>query len=84
MGLHLTAGTLNQAALARGRAHEAAAAWLTAAALFVVWMVVPIVGDELTRAEVGYAGAAGLLCLLLWALERRPRTARAPSAQSYS
>jgi O-antigen/teichoic acid export membrane protein len=73
MGLHLTAGTLNQAALARGRAHEAAAAWLTAAVLFVVWMVVPIVDDELTRAEVGYAGAAGLLCLMLWALERRPR-----------
>jgi O-antigen/teichoic acid export membrane protein len=73
MGLHLTAGTLNQAALARGRAHEAAAVWLTAAALFVVWMVVPIVDDELTRAEVGYAGAAGLLCLMLWALERRPR-----------
>ena len=40
--------------------------------LFVVWMVLPIVGDELTRAEVGYAGAAAVLCALLWRLERRP------------
>jgi O-antigen/teichoic acid export membrane protein len=71
MGLHLAGGTLNQAALARGRAHQAAAAWLASAAAFVIWMVVPAVGDELTRAEVGYAGAAGLLCTLLYALYRR-------------
>ncbi|HMJ37217.1 MAG TPA: hypothetical protein VK501_25155 [Baekduia sp.] len=76
MGLHLTAGTLNQAALARGRAHHAAAAWLVAAGAFVAWMLLPVVDDELTRAEVGYAGAAGLLCVLLYVLYRRP----APSA----
>jgi len=78
MGLHLTAGTLNQAALARDRAHQAAGAWLAAAALFVVWMIVPIVDDELVRAEVGYAGAAGLLCLMLYGLYR----ASAPAAAS--
>jgi O-antigen/teichoic acid export membrane protein len=73
MGLHLTSGTFNQAALARGRAHQAAAAWLVAAAAFVLWMVLPIVGDELVRAEVGYAGAAGLLCAMLYVLyHRRP------------
>jgi O-antigen/teichoic acid export membrane protein len=71
MGLHLTAGTLNQAALARGRAHQAAACWLVAAVAFVVWMVLPVVDDELVRAEVGYAGAAGLLCALLYVLYRR-------------
>jgi O-antigen/teichoic acid export membrane protein len=71
MGLHLTAGTFNQAALARGRAHQAAACWLGAAAVFVVWMVLPVVSDELLRAEVGYAGAAGLLCALLYMLYRR-------------
>jgi O-antigen/teichoic acid export membrane protein len=71
MGLHLAAGTLNQAALARGRAHQAAAAWLLAAGAFVAWMLLPAVGDELTRAEVGYAGAAGLLCAMLYALYRR-------------
>jgi O-antigen/teichoic acid export membrane protein len=71
MGLHLAAGTFNQAALARGRAHQAAAAWLAAAALFVIWMLVPVVDDQLVRAEVGYAGAAGVLCVLLYALYRR-------------
>jgi O-antigen/teichoic acid export membrane protein len=71
MGLHLCAGTLNQAALARGRAQGAAAAWLACAAAFVVWMLVPVVDDELVRAETGYAGAAALLCALLWALYRR-------------
>ncbi len=71
MGLHLCAGTLNQAALARGHAHGAAAAWLACAATFVAWMLLPLVSDELVRAEVGYAGAAGLLCALLWALYRR-------------
>jgi O-antigen/teichoic acid export membrane protein len=77
MGLHLTAGTLNQAALARGRASQAAAAWLVAAVAFVGWMVAPIVSDELVRAEVGYAGAAGLLCVLLYGLYRRPPAAAA-------
>jgi O-antigen/teichoic acid export membrane protein len=70
MGFHLAAGTLNQAALARGRAAQAAAAWLACAVAFVVWMVVPIVDDQLIRAEVGYAGAAALLCAALWTLER--------------
>ncbi len=42
MGFHLCAGTLNQAALARGHARAAATMWLVCAALFVVWMVVPV------------------------------------------
>jgi O-antigen/teichoic acid export membrane protein len=82
MGLHLAAGTLNQAALARGRAHQAAAAWLVAAVVFVVWMLVPVVGDELVRAEVGYAGAAGLLCALLYVLYRRPAAVAAAAADA--
>jgi O-antigen/teichoic acid export membrane protein len=77
MGLHLCAGTFNQAALARGQARAAAGAWLTAAAAFVGWMLLPLVGDQLLRAEVGYAGAAALLCLLLYALYRRPLVAAA-------
>ncbi len=71
MGLHLCAGTLNQPALARGRANAAAVAWLAAAAAFVAWMVAPLVEDQLLRAEVGYAGAAGLLCAMLAALYGR-------------
>lgn len=65
MGAHLAAGTLNQAALARDHAGAAAAAWLVAAAAFVGWMLLPVVDNELVRAEVGYLGAATLLCALL-------------------
>jgi hypothetical protein len=72
MGAHLAAGTLNQAALARDHAPAAAGAWLACAAAFVGWMFVPLVGNELTRAEVGYAGAAALLCALLTMVYRRP------------
>jgi O-antigen/teichoic acid export membrane protein len=73
MGFHLCAGTFNQAALARGHARGAATMWLVAAAAFIVWMVLPIVDDELVRAEVGYAGAAVLLCALLGSLYRTDR-----------
>jgi O-antigen/teichoic acid export membrane protein len=73
MGFHLCAGTLNQAALARGHARGAATMWLVAAAAFIVWMVVPVIDDELVRAEVGYAGAAVLLCSLLGSLYRTDR-----------
>jgi O-antigen/teichoic acid export membrane protein len=70
MGFHLAAGTLNQAALARGHAARAAVAWLAAAVLFVAWMVTPAIDDELLRAEVGYAAATALLCLALWRVYR--------------
>jgi O-antigen/teichoic acid export membrane protein len=73
MGFHLTAGTLNQSALASGRAAQAARAWLIAAAAFVVWMLLPIVGDRLARAEFGYLGASALLCAQLWWLYRARR-----------
>jgi hypothetical protein len=72
MGLHLVAGTLNQAALARDRAALAAAAWLTAAVLFVAWLTAPVVSDQLLRVELGYFGATGILSMLLYALYRRP------------
>jgi O-antigen/teichoic acid export membrane protein len=76
VGCHLAAGTLNQAALARRQAGRAAAAWLVAAAAFLAWMIAPVVDDELLRAEVGYLGAAGLLCAALWSLYRRAPTDR--------
>jgi O-antigen/teichoic acid export membrane protein len=71
MGFHLAAGTLNQAALARDRAGAAATAWVVAAIVFVVWLVSPVVDDELLRAEIGYFGAAALLCALLALTDRR-------------
>ncbi|HZV75021.1 MAG TPA: hypothetical protein VFF79_14995 [Conexibacter sp.] len=72
MGFHLVAGTLNQAALARQRAGLAACAWLLSAALFVGWMLTPIVSSEVLRVETGYFGAAFLLSGLLFLLYRRP------------
>jgi O-antigen/teichoic acid export membrane protein len=78
MGLHLVAGTFNQAALARGRNAMAAVAWLSAAALFVVLMLSEAISNEVTRVEVSYFTAALVLCGLLWAIYRRgPATARA-------
>jgi O-antigen/teichoic acid export membrane protein len=81
MGLHLAAGTLNQAALARGRATAAAVAWLVAAALFVLLVAEPTIGNEVTRVEVGYFTGALVLCGLLWAVYRRG-PAGAPPAPS--
>jgi O-antigen/teichoic acid export membrane protein len=71
MGFHLIAGTLNQAALARNRAGLAAAAWLIAAALFVAWVLAPIVSSEVLRVEVGYFGSTFLLSGMLFGLYRR-------------
>jgi len=71
MGLHLVAGTLNQAALARGRHRLAAVAWLTAGALFVLFMLTPAITSEVTRVEISYFTAALVLCGLLTALYRR-------------
>ena len=71
MGLHLVAGTLNQAALARGRAALASIAWLVAAALFVAFVATTTISAEVTRVEVGYFVAALVLCGLLSAVYRR-------------
>jgi O-antigen/teichoic acid export membrane protein len=71
MGLHLASGTLNQAALARDKAHLAAGAWVTAAVAFVVWLALPTVDDQLLRVELGYLGATGLLATMLYSLYRR-------------
>ncbi|HWH11761.1 MAG TPA: hypothetical protein VG165_11585 [Solirubrobacteraceae bacterium] len=77
MGLHLTSGTLNQAALARGRAAAAAATWLGVAAVFVVWMILPLIGDQMLRVEVGYTGATAILAIGLLGLYRRGAAAAA-------
>jgi O-antigen/teichoic acid export membrane protein len=71
MGFHLISGTLNQAALARGRAGMAAAAWIVAAALFVLLVATHTIANEVTRVEVGYFTATLVLCGLLWAVYRR-------------
>lgn len=70
MGFHLTSGTLNQAALARGRAAWAAGAWSGAAALFLLWLALSPLSDELLAVEVGYAASTAGLAASLWWIER--------------
>jgi O-antigen/teichoic acid export membrane protein len=70
MGFHLTAGTLNQAALARDRAGLAAAAWLGSAALFLGWLFVTPLDDQLLAVEIGYCATTAVLALSLWLIER--------------
>ena len=71
MGWHLVAGTLNQAALARGRATAAGIIWMLVALAFVGWMFVPLVSSALLRAELGYPAATAILCALLYILYRQ-------------
>lgn len=70
MGMHLVSGALNQAALARNRARAAACCWLTAALVFVAWMFIPLVSEQVLRAELGYFGATSVLAVLLAVLYR--------------
>src|SRR3954452_8392622 len=70
MGFHLTAGTLNQAALARDRAGAAAASWLVCAALFLGWLLLSPLDDPLLQVEVGYCVTVAALAGLLWRIER--------------
>ena len=82
MGFHLVSGTLNQAALARGHARWAAASWLTAAALLVIFIATgPGHGHAaVERVEFGYFGATAILAGLLYLVYRRGPTQSAPSS----
>jgi O-antigen/teichoic acid export membrane protein len=71
MGFYLSAGTLNQAALAQGQARRAAACWAACAIGFIVWNLTGAF-DVFRRVEVGYLGAAVVLCLLLYLVYRSP------------
>jgi O-antigen/teichoic acid export membrane protein len=70
MGFHLVAGTLNQAALARGRAAHAAGAWLGCAALFLGWLFLAPLDDPLLEVELGYCATTAALAGALWLIER--------------
>jgi O-antigen/teichoic acid export membrane protein len=80
MGLHLASGTLNQAALARNRARAAACCWMLTAALFLAWMLSPLIGEQLLRTEVGYAGATAVLASTLAVVYRRSQGRAGSSA----
>ena len=68
MGLYLSAATLNQAALARGRARQAAVCWVGAAVAFVIVLLIPGFDQRVLQVEVAYVGGALLLCSLLYGL----------------
>lgn len=72
MGAYLSAATLNQAALARGQARPAALCWASCGAGFIVWNLLSVF-DIARRVELGFAGASGLLCALLFVLYRTSR-----------
>jgi O-antigen/teichoic acid export membrane protein len=72
MGLYLSAATLNQAALAKGQVRRASFCWIGCAVTFVAWTLIPIVDNDFHRVEIGYLGAATLLCALLYWLYRQP------------
>jgi O-antigen/teichoic acid export membrane protein len=71
MGLYLSAATLNQALLARGRAGTSSACWLATAAGFVAFLLAPVTDDRVLQVEVGYLGAALVLSSLLYTIYRR-------------
>src|SRR5439155_300514 len=54
MGLYLVGATLNQAALARGRATQAAGCWAISAAGYVVFLLLPLFHDKVVQLEVAY------------------------------
>lgn len=72
MGLYLSAATLNQAALARGKTRQAALCWMGSAIAFVVVLLGPHMANRVLQVELAYVGGALLLCALLYALYRRP------------
>jgi O-antigen/teichoic acid export membrane protein len=71
MGLYLSAATLNQALLAHARAAQSAACWVSAAAAFVLFLVLVEFDDRVLQVEVAFIGAAALLSASLYALYSR-------------
>jgi O-antigen/teichoic acid export membrane protein len=71
MGLYLAAATLNQALLAHGRAPHAAAAWLSCAVGFSLFLLLVDFDDRVLQVEIAFLGAAAALSATLYALYRR-------------
>jgi O-antigen/teichoic acid export membrane protein len=71
MGLYLCGATLNQAALAVGKAKAAAGCWIASAAAYVVFLLIPGWSDRVLQLEVGFLVGSAVLCSLLYGLYRR-------------
>jgi O-antigen/teichoic acid export membrane protein len=72
MGLYLSAVTINQACIAQGQVRRASMFWISCAVFFVAWCIVPLIGDEFRRVEIGFTLTAGLLLTALYVIYRRP------------
>jgi O-antigen/teichoic acid export membrane protein len=70
MGLYLAATTLNQAALAQGRARAAATRWGFCAVGYLIWLLIPSL-EFARRVEIGFLAAAIALAASLMVLYRR-------------
>ncbi len=75
MGLYLAATTMNQAALAEGRARLAAASWAATAVFFTAFLLIADL-SPVREVEVAFLASALLLFGLLFAVYRRPLTGR--------
>jgi O-antigen/teichoic acid export membrane protein len=75
MGLYLCGATLNQAALAAGKARAAAGCWVAAAAAYIVFLLIPGWSDRVLQLEVGFLVGSMVLCGLLYGLYRRAQPA---------
>jgi hypothetical protein len=71
MGLYLSAATLNQALLAHGLSAQAAACWVSAAAAFVLFLLLADFDDRVLQVELAFVAAAALLSAALYGLYRR-------------
>jgi O-antigen/teichoic acid export membrane protein len=69
MGLYLAATTVNQAALAQGRARLAAMSWAASAVFFVTFLLVASM-PEVREVEVAFLATAGVLSSLLYLVYR--------------
>jgi O-antigen/teichoic acid export membrane protein len=82
MGLYLCGATLNQAALAVGKARAAAGCWIASAAAYVVFLLIPGWSDRVLQLEVGFLVGSVVLCGLLYVLYRRAVTSTSRSISS--
>ena len=71
MGFYLVAASLNQATLAQGQAHRAAARWVLCAVAFIVFNLIGP-ADSYRAVEIGFAGSAALLAGLLYLVYADP------------
>jgi O-antigen/teichoic acid export membrane protein len=72
MGFYLAAVTVNQASVAQGQARRASFRWISCAVFFIVWTVLPLIGDVNLRVEIGFTLTALILLGSLYYIYRRP------------